>query len=150
MTWTKTNRSQLRLPQKAKKLLPQRMSLSEARRLGVLNQANQPVLTKTPSNKYGAKRTLYNGRWFSSKREADRAGELDLLVRSGYVRSWEAQPKFPIEHNGVKICSYFADFKVEYPDGHIEIEDVKGFKPAVYKLKKKLVKAFYGIDIKEL
>jgi hypothetical protein len=66
------------------------------------------------------------------------------------VRKWEAQPRFPIVHEGIKICTYVGDFKVEYPDGRVEIEDTKGMLTPIYKLKKKLVKAFYGIEIKEL
>lgn len=76
--------------------------------------------------------------------------ELDILIRVGAITRWSAQPEFKIEHKGVKICKYIADFKVQYPDGRIEYEDVKGFKTDIYKLKKKLVLAFYGIEIKEL
>lgn len=124
----------------------ERMTIAEARRRGLIPRGPQG-----PSrSKYRNQRTFYNGRWYSSKKEAERAGELDLLVRSGSVKRWEAQPKFPIVYEGIKICSYIGDFKVEYPNGKIVIEDTKGFQTAIYKLKKKLVKAFYGIEIKEL
>lgn len=101
-------------------------------------------------NKYSNQKTTYNGIVYDSKRESKRAGELDILKRIGEVKSWLPQSEFRIEHRGVKICSYFADFKVVYADGHVEFEDVKGVKTAVYKLKKKLVKAFHGVDIKEI
>lgn len=116
--------------------------------MGLLS--SQPESQSQHKSKYRNKRTLYNGRLFASKKEAERAIELDLLVRSGIVKEWEAQPRFPMEHNGVKICSYVGDFRVIYPDGRIEIEDVKGMKTPMYNLKKKLVRAFYGIDIKEI
>lgn len=106
--------------------------------------------TKFQQSKYSNKKTEYNGIIFDSKKEARRAQELDVLKRVGEITSWSPQPVFKIEHEGVKICVYKADFKVEYPDGRIEYEDIKGFKTPVYNLKKKLVKAFYGIDIKEL
>lgn len=102
------------------------------------------------ASKYGNRRTEYNGRWFASRKEANRAAELDLLVRAGVVTKWEPQPRFPIQHKGVAVCTYVGDFEVTYPDGRVEVEDVKGFKTDVYKIKKKLVKAHYGIDIKEV
>lgn len=102
------------------------------------------------TNKYGNKKTEYSGRLYDSKKEANRAAELDVLVRGGVVRNWQAQPRFHFQYGGVKICSYVADFRVEYTDGTVDIEDVKGYKTDVYKLKKKMMKAFYGIEIKEL
>lgn len=99
--------------------------------------------------KYNNQKTIYNGRQYDSKKEAKRAWELDLLLRSGNILSWKSQPEFPIVLNGIKICSYFGDFLVEYQDRK-EVEDVKGFRTDIYKIKRKLVKAFYGIDIKEL
>jgi hypothetical protein len=50
--------------------------------------------------------------------------------------------------NGVKICSYSADFR--YQDGlELVVEDVKGYKTPVYNLKKKMMKAFHSIEIFE-
>lgn len=105
---------------------------------------------KSRYNKYGAKKTEYNGVTFDSKAEAHRAYELDMLKRSGEVIDIEYQPVFEVVVEGKKICKYKADFKVTYSDGHIEIEDVKGVKTPVYKLKKKLVEAIYNIEIIEI
>lgn len=52
--------------------------------------------------------------------------------------------------NGKKICKYIADFRVTYADGRIEVVDVKGVRTGVYRLKKKLVEAQYGIIIIEV
>lgn len=101
-------------------------------------------------NKYKNIHTLYNGRLYHSKKEAQRAWELDMLLKASQIESWHAQPKFDFVLNGTKICSYFGDFKVDYRGGHSEIEDVKGVRTDVYKIKKKLMKAFYNIDIKEI
>lgn len=137
-----------------KPLLPlkTRLTIVEAKKLGLLSKLRLPSnqqLNQSRS-KYGNTKTVYNGQIFDSKKESLRAIELDFLQRVGVVKKWEPQPKFKFELNGQKICTYVADFKVEYPDGHIEIEDVKGFKTAIYRVKKKMLKAFYGIDIKEL
>jgi hypothetical protein len=61
----------------------------------------------------------------------------------------EYQHKMPLVVSEEKICDYIADFKVSFADGHVEIHDAKGFLTDVYRLKKKLVHAIYGIEIKE-
>lgn len=101
-------------------------------------------------NKYNNQKTNYNGRQYDSKKEAIRAFELDLMVKAKLVRSWQPQVPFVFVYSGIKICKYIADFSVKYQDGHVEIEDVKGVRTGVYVLKKKLMKAFYGITIKEI
>ena len=102
-------------------------------------------------NKYGAKKTFVDGVAFDSKAEARRYGELKLLLHGGLIADLELQPKFPIHVNGKKIGFYKADFQYrEVTDDHITIEDVKGHKTPVYKLKKKLVEAIYGIEIVEV
>lgn len=108
------------------------------------------ILPQNRRSKYNNQKIDYKGRIYDSKKEAARAQELDILKRVGEIKSWSPQPEFKIEHRGVKICVYRADFKVIYTDGRIEYEDVKGFKTDMYRLKKKLVAAFYGIEIKEL
>lgn len=106
-------------------------------------------LQRKPS-KYKNKRTEYRGRWYDSKHEANRAAELDVLLKAGAIQKWEPQPRFPFEYNGVKIGTYVADFRITHLDGTVIIEDAKGFKTDVYKLKKKLLKAFYNIDVVEI
>jgi hypothetical protein len=48
-----------------------------------------------------------------------------------------------------RLCVYRADFTYE-ADGKLVVEDAKGFRTEMYKLKKKWVKAEYGIDIREV
>ena len=105
-------------------------------------------------SKYGNIKTEYNGNSFMSKKEAYYAQQLDLLKKAkspaDQVVSYEIQVPYLIEINNKKICKYLADFKVLYADGHIEVVDVKGFRTNIYKLKKKMVEATYGIEIKEV
>jgi len=105
-------------------------------------------------NKFHAIRTEYDGRVFDSKAEAARAHQLWLLKLSGEVTNIEYQPTYECVVNGQKICTYKADFRVTYKDGHVEIEDVKGLKKgsaySVFRLKKKLVEALHRINILEL
>lgn len=102
----------------------------------------------TRGSKYRSKRTEVAGIGFHSKREALRYQDLVLLQRSGEISGLEIQPEFQITIGNVKICKYIADFR--YKKGpFVIVEDVKGFKTPVYQLKKKLMKAVYGIDILE-
>ena len=100
-------------------------------------------------NKYGNKKTVVDNITFDSMKEAARYGELKLLEKAGKIDLLELQPKFRLEVNGEKICTYIADFQYD-DDGHTVVEDVKGVKTAIYRLKKKLVKAIFGIDIQEI
>jgi hypothetical protein len=109
-------------------------------------------------NKFSAVRTTVDGITFASKREAARYGELKLLERAGEISRLSLQPEFVITINGVKICKYIADFRYVDPSrigprgqkGMIVVEDVKGVKTAVYRLKKKMTEAFYpGLIIDE-
>lgn len=100
-------------------------------------------------SKYGATKTVMDGITFHSKGEAIRYSELKNLERAGKIQSLSLQPKFPIVVNDIKICNYIADFKYTL-DGVEIVEDFKGMVTPIYKLKKKLVKACYGIDILEV
>lgn len=103
--------------------------------------------------KYGNKPTTINGIRFASKKEAHRYIILMEDLRLGRITQLEAQPEYKIwtmrlDGTEVAVGKYIADFR--YKRGGIEIiEDVKGVRTPVYKLKKKLVEARYGIRILE-
>lgn len=101
-------------------------------------------------SKYGAKPVIINGVRFDSKREAERWGILLLRERAGEIRDLSRQVRIPIVINGIKVCDYYADSSyVETATGEKVFEDVKGYlKNPVFLLKKKLVKACYGVDIR--
>ncbi len=101
-------------------------------------------------NKYRAVKTEVDGIVFDSKREAARYMELMLLERAGEISHLELQPKYDCIINGKKICTYKADFRYFTKLGNI-VEDVKGVKTPIYRLKKKLVEALYaGVTIQEI
>lgn len=108
------------------------MSIDEYRRL-----------TKSQGrSKYNNVKTLYNGVLYDSKKEAERARELDLLVSIGKVTELQRQVKIPLMVGDKKIGNYIADFV--YYDNYLSkkvIEDVKGVQTAVFKLKKKILEA---------
>lgn len=100
--------------------------------------------------KYRNRPTIINGKWFASKKEAKRYQELCLLQKAGEISHLKIQVPFPIVICGEKICKYIADFTYQLPSGKLVVEDAKGFKTPIYKLKKKLMWIFLKIDIKEV
>ena len=99
--------------------------------------------------KYHAIRTTIDGITFASKKEAARYQELKLMVAAHEITMLQLQVKYSLDINDVHICNYFADFVYTDSDGFPVVEDVKGVRTAVYKLKKKLMLAIYEIRIYE-
>lgn len=103
-------------------------------------------------SKYGAEAVVEDGWRFDSKAEAIRYRELLLRGRAGEIADLELQPVFLIVVNGIRIATYRADFA--YRDlqagGAFVVEDVKGVRTPVYRLKKRLVEALHGIVIREI
>ncbi len=98
--------------------------------------------------KFNNRISIYDGHKFMSNKELERYKVLKLLEKSKEIKNLELQVKYVFEQNKVKICSYIADFRY-IKNGVKIVEDVKGYKTAMYRLKKKMMKAFYGIDIFE-
>lgn len=101
--------------------------------------------------KFRNKPTTLGGLTFASKAEAKRYGELSLMQRAGLITNIVVQPKFRIDVNQYHICDYIADF-CYHQNGVQIVEDVKSkpTKTPEYRLKKKLMKAVLGIEIKEI
>ena len=118
-------------------------------------------LTSVPKrSKYGNVKTEAGGFKHASKKQALRWVLLRQWEREGKIRNLKREVSFPILVKGEKICDYRADHVYEtvthdFCGGNVTIwdqvvEDVKGVKTDVYKLKKKLMRAVHGIDIKEV
>lgn len=100
--------------------------------------------------KYHAKPTVVDGIRFASKREASRYGELKLLEKVGEIRDLKLQPIYKLVVSGELICRYRPDFTYWDHRRKMEIvEDCKGFRTPVYKLKCALFTALYGQEILE-
>jgi|SRR5215467_978437 len=100
-------------------------------------------------SKYRSVKTEVDGIVFASRKEAERYGELKLLLKGGYISHLEMQVPFKVVINGRKICKYVADF-IYFENGDRIVEDVKGYKTAIYKLKRKLVEATHNVTIREI
>lgn len=109
-------------------------------------------------NKYGNKKVTAGGEKFDSQREHQRWVVLKLMERAGKIKDLRRQVKYvlvPSQHDASgklleRECSYVADFV--YYDFALRrevVEDAKGMKTDVYKIKKKLMLYLHGIQIKE-
>jgi len=100
-------------------------------------------------NKFGAKRTFYDGQWFDSQREAEIYADLKLLERAGKISALERQRKFNLIVNDVIIGTARIDFAFidHEQDGRFRVVDVKGVVGREFKRVQKHIKAAYGIDV---
>lgn len=102
-------------------------------------------------SKYGNQKTEVDNVVFASKREANRYQELCLLLAGGQIADLVLQPRWPLVVNGVKVATYVGDFA--YTDrvtGRLTVEDAKGVRTPVYRLKAKLMLACHGLEITEV
>ena len=109
-------------------------------------------------SKYRAVRT--NG--YASKREANRAAELRLLEKAGVIANLEEQVSFDLLPGMAAIgcpraLRYEADFRylrkfegMAIWDPTPVVEDAKGVRTPVYKIKKRLMRQLLGIEITEV
>lgn len=106
-------------------------------------------------NKYGNRKVQCDGMTFDSKKEYTRWCELRLLERAGEIENLERQVPFeiiPKQTDGfgrtVRGSRYIADF-VYVEGGKMVVEDCKGMRTDVYRLKKKLMLYRHGITVRE-
>lgn len=112
---------------------------------------------KKPS-KYRAIKTVVDGVTFDSRKEGRRYRELRLLEQAGVIEDLCLQPHFLLQEayvkNGksVRKIEYIADFSYyDLEKNKFVVEDVKGLKTDVYKLKKKIFEYKYkDLEISEI
>ena len=118
------------------------------------------VLAEKESKYHNRKavRMMPNGtqRTFDSQKEARRYDELSALLRAGKIRDLRLQPTFTLQESyvtaegeTVRAITYKADFVYTLPDGQKVIEDAKGARTEVYKLKRKMM-AERGWTVREI
>ena len=96
------------------------------------------------NNKYGAQKTVYNGRHYDSKLEAGHAQDLDLRMKAGEFT--EITPQYRIKlyvylPDGKKadLFTYVCDFRCTKPDGSYLLVESKGVETNVYRVKKRIL-----------
>lgn len=108
------------------------------------------------SSKYHAKKTVVDGITFDSRKEAYRYLVLKGMEEDGSIEDlrrqvrYELVPAFDVDGKHYRPVCYVADFVyVDKETGKEIVEDVKGVRTDVYKLKSKLFARRYGVSIKE-
>lgn len=109
------------------------------------------------SSKYGNKSVTFAGEKFDSKRELARWLELKDLEKRRLISKLRRQVPYQIARaykiqgkRAVQSKKYIADFVYVNNRGEQVVEDVKGYRTDVYRLKKHLMYTEHGIDIQEV
>ena len=138
---------------------------SDRFKVGTVNRpaADTPAAPPPASggaSKYRNKPT--NG--YASIKESKRAFQLKLMQEAGQIRNLREQVSYLLipKQEGERACSYVADFVYDEwehvdtaarPDGvgctRTVVEDCKGMKTDVYRLKRKLMLFVHGIRVRE-
>ena len=95
-------------------------------------------------NKYNAKKQIYKGIKFDSKKELARYLILEQMQNKNYISNLEIHPVFPLMVNSKKIGRYTADFRYNNNKGEVVIEDVKSKATITrdYRLRKKILETY--------
>ena len=120
-------------------------------------------------SKYGNKKAKHDGMVFDSRRERNRYILLSALQRAGEISDLRMQVTYELlpaiyemeekqlktKVKKVQRCAqravhYIADFVYKDKEGNEVVEDTKGMRTKEYLLKKKMMRALLGIQIKEV
>lgn len=108
-------------------------------------------------NKYHNTKVEYKGIKFDSVKEMKHYQLLEYRQKMGEIKDLKLQvpfeliPTYKINNKTIRKTVYIADFTyVSVIDNQIHIEDTKGFKTDVYRLKKKMFEYKYKIEIEEI
>ena len=107
--------------------------------------------TKPKKSKYGAVKTEVDGITFASKHEASRYLELWLLEQGREITKPPPAGTvwlIPKSKYGMTI-RYIDSFTYNDGNGQLIVEDAKGVKTPVYRIKRRLMAELKGIEIKE-
>jgi hypothetical protein len=95
-----------------------------------------------------------DGVTFDSRKQMLRYTQLKILLRARQISNLELEPRWNIEINGQKVCTYTADFSYFcHERNRAVIEDVKSTgtaKDPYFRLRKRLAEASFGIRIEEI
>lgn len=109
------------------------------------------------ANKHGNKYHAERSGGYASRKECRRAGELRLMLRAGLISNLREQVAFELipaqrDQTGKvleRACNYIADFVYNDEHGNTIVEDTKGVRTDVYRIKRKMMLFFHGIRITE-
>ena len=101
-------------------------------------------------SKYKNKKVLIDGIEFDSRLEANRYFQLKILEKAKEIKDLRRQVKFELQESykknnkRIQSINYVADFVYyDFRKNKTIVEDTKGFKTEIYKLKKKIFEYKY-------
>lgn len=103
-------------------------------------------------NKFHAKKTELDGITFDSKKESQQYLKLKKMEEAGLIKNLQRQTSINYFVKGKKIFTYKPDFEYDDEKGHHVVDVKSSFteKDRVFRLKKKIIEAEYGIVIEVL
>ena len=118
----------------------------------LIEEAERRESPEDKPHKYHAQKTVVDGITFDSRKEARRYGELKALEKAAEIINLELQPRYELipKQKGERACVYIGDFRYKTWGDEIVVEDCKGMKTPVYRIKKKLMLHVHGIRIIEI
>lgn len=110
----------------------------------ICRNCDHVIGTTNKSNKYGAKRTEFNGKIYDSKFEAQTAHSLELRKRAGDIKDYDIQFLVDVwvyREDGEKAfrVKHKVDFRIHHNDGSFELYEAKGIETDDYKWRRKFV-----------
>lgn len=118
------------------------------------NKLIKDVPSPPAKSKYSNTKVVIDGITFDSKREGSRYVQLKMMEKAGVISELELQPVIElapavtIDGKTKRPLTYRGDFRY-VENGESVLEDCKGMLTDVYKIKRHLVKALCGLDIRE-
>jgi hypothetical protein len=98
---------------------------------------------QVPNNKYHATRTEYNGNLYHSKKEAEYAQGLDLLIKAGEIEFYLRQVPFQLQGGVVYRADFVTFQRLPNTIWNIKVIEVKGYFTPESKRKMKQFRAAY-------
>ena len=116
-------------------------------------KAYNEMLKSKKVNKFGALSCEYMGYKMASHLEIKFAEKLEYEKLANLNKGWDYGVEYSLDVNGIHICNYVLDFRVHNLDDTCSYFDTKGIQKGtsltMFRIKRKLMKAIYGIEVLE-
>lgn len=114
----------------------------------ICRNCDHVIGTTNKSNKYGAKRTEFNGKIYDSKFEAQTAQSLELRKRAKDIKDYDIQYQIVAiaydKHGDPAITKkHKVDFRIHHNDGSFELYEAKGIETDDYKNRREFLEKLW-------
>jgi hypothetical protein len=123
--------------------------LLRGKKLSVTERPCKSVGFEQKRSKYGNVIVKFDGYTFDSIGEMKHYKMLKNRLRANEISNLRVHPVYKLEINGIEVTTYEPDFVYD-EQGETKVEDVKGFRTKEFIIKKRLMLALLGIDVREI